>query len=152
MFEFDGEGLYAPIEAVIEIDDLEVERNADLYKSNDATRETIDQYREKKADVIARRDVLRREVGSTTDSLRNADTDAEVKKLTGILIGLQTELQATDQELEIAKGDSEARALENENQANADAKAKAEAEARRFQEANRRDVETYQLDQSPYGW
>ena len=68
------------------------------------------------------------------------------------MLGLQTELQATDRELDIARGDAEARALENQNQAEAAAKAEAEEDARRFEIANRRDVETYKLDRSRYSW
>ena len=106
----------------------------------------------KKEDVLERRDTLRAEIAETTEQLRSAETDSEVKKLTGIMLGLQTELQATDRELDIARGDAEARALENQNQAEAAAKAEAERDARRFEIANQRDVETYKLDRSRYSW
>ena len=61
-------------------------------------------------------------------------------------------MQAIDRELDIARGDAEARVMENENQAQAEAKARAEENARRFEAANRADVQTYKLDQSGYGW
>ena len=75
-----------------------------------------------------------------------------MKKLTGVLLGQQTELQAIDRELEIAASENAAREMENANQRRAEAKARAEAEAKRFQVANQRDLDTYQLDQSRYGW
>ena len=152
MFEFDGEGVFEPIESTVTIGNQDFERDAGRYKPNDAARATIEQYREKKAQVIERRDALREEIASTAGQLRAAETDSEVKKLSGVLLSQQTELQAIDRELDIARGDAEARALENANQDDAQAKADAEAEARRFEEGNRRDLETYQLDQSPYGW
>ncbi len=127
---------------------MRFEREPYRYKSEDATRETIAQYREKKAEVVERRDALREEISQTVNSLESAETDSEVKKL----IGQQTELQAIDQELEIAQADAEARALENENQRIAEAKARGEESARRFEAANRADVQTYRLDQSAYGW
>ncbi len=152
LFEFDGNGLFQPIQPDIVVGDDEVERDAERYKPEDATRETIAQYREKKAEVIERRDALRDNISQTVNAIQSAETDSEVKKLTGVLIGQQTELQAIDQELEIAKGDAEARAIENENQRIAEAKARAEETVRRFVAANRADVQTYRLDQSPYGW
>ena len=152
MFGFDGEGLYQPIQPSIAIDGEEFDREAETYKPNDATRATIEQYRVKKEDVLARRDVLRGEIATTTEQLRAAETDSEVKKLTGILLGQQTELQATDRELDIAIGDAEARAIENQNQEEAASKAEVEADARRFEVGNRRDVETYKLDRSRYSW
>lgn len=152
MFGFDGEGIFQPIQPNISIDGEEFEREADLYKPNDATRATIEQYRVKKEDVLARRDTLRGEIATTTEHLRSAETDSEVKKLTGVMVGLQTELQATDRELDIARGDAEARSLENQNQSDAARKAEVEADARRFEIGNRRDVETYKIDRSPYGW
>ncbi len=152
IFGFDGHGVYRPITPSITIDGEESQREAAIYKPNDATRETIEQYRAKKEDVLERRDALREEIAGTTEQLRGAETDSEVKKLTGVLLGLQTELQATDRELDIAQADAEARAIENQNQADAQAKAEAELDARRFEIGNRRDLETYKLDRSPYGW
>ncbi len=152
IFGFDGFGVFQPINPDITIDGETFERDADRYKPNDASRATIEQYREKKESVIERRDTLRQEIAGTTEQLRNAETDSEVKKLTGVLLGLQTELQATDRELDIARGDAEARAIENANQAEAEAKAQAEEDARRFEVGNRLDVQTYKLDRSRYGW
>jgi hypothetical protein len=57
--------------------------------------------------------------------LQSAETDSEVKKLSGVLLAQQTELQAVDRELDIARGDAEARVMENENQAQAESKARA---------------------------
>ena len=151
-YNYTGEGIFEAIEETFTVADVEFERKPERYKSNDAVRATVEQYREKKADVIARRDTLRKEVASTTDQLKGADTDAEVQKLTGVLIGLQTELHATDRELDIARGDAEARALENANQEAAQAKADGEVQAERIATANHLDVETYKLDQSAYGW
>ena len=151
-FGFDGSGIFQPIQPTITIGGEDFDRDPERYKPNDATKETIAQYRAKKAEVIERRDALRGKIAETAEQLQSAETDSEVKKLTGILLGQQTELQAIDSELDIARGDAEARALENENQRQAEAKARAEESAKRFEAAGRADVETYKLDQSPYGW
>ena len=152
MFGYDGEGVFEPIGSTVTIGDQDFDRDAESYKANDAARVTIEQYREKKAEILERRDALREEIAATTQQLQSAETDSEVKKLTGVLLGQQTELQAIDRELDIARGDAEARAIENANQADAQAEAEAEAEARRFEVGNRRDLETYKIDRSPYGW
>ena len=151
-FGFDGSGIFQPISPTITVGKEEFDRDPERYKPNDAARVTIEQYREKKADVVERRDQLRGEIAQTTGQLQAASTDSEVKKLTGVLLGQQTELQAIDRELDIARGDAEARALENANQAQAEAKARTEESARRFEEGNRADVQTYKLDRSSYGW
>ncbi|MEZ5325847.1 MAG: hypothetical protein R3F19_12395 [Verrucomicrobiales bacterium] len=151
-FGYDGSGIFQPIKPTITIGEEEFKRDAERYKPNDAVRATIEQYREKKVDVVERRDRLRGEIAETTGQLQSAETDSEVKKLTGVLLGQQTELQAIDSELDIARGDAESRALENENQTQAEAKARTEESARRFEEGNRADVETYKLDRSSYGW
>ncbi len=151
-FGFDGNGIFQPIQPTITIGEEVFDRDPERYKPNEAVTETVDQYREKKAEVIGRRDALRQEIASTVGQLQAAETDSEVKKLTGVLLGQQTELQAIDRELDIARGDAEARALENTNQREAEAKARAEESARRFEAAGRADVRTYRLDQSPYGW
>lgn len=151
-FGFDGDGIFQPVTQEIEIGDETFERDAERYKPHDAARVTIEQYREKKADVLERRDALRGEIAQTTGQLQSAETDSEVKKLSGVLLAQQTELQATDRELDIARGDAEARVMENQNQAQAEAKARAEENARRFEAANRADVQTYKLDRSGYSW
>jgi hypothetical protein len=152
IFDFSGGGIYKEIKPDMEIDGEEFAREASRYKAEDAVRETVDEFRAKKLEVIERRDILKEEVGSTVEAIRTATTDSEVKKLTGVLLGQQTELQAIDRELEIAASENAARDLENANQRRADAKARAEAEAKRFEVGSLRDLDTYQLDQSIYGW
>lgn len=152
MFTFDGEGVFEAIKEDIHIDGEVFAREAERYKPEDAVRETVDQFRAKKLEVIERRDVIKDEISDSVEAMRTATTDSEVKKLTGVLIGLQTELEAVDRELDIAANENAARALENENQQRLEAKARAEAEARRFEVGNARDVTMYQLDQSRYGW
>ena len=128
------------------------ERNAETYKPEDVTRETIAQYRAKKKEVIERRDALKNEVAATTTQLKGAATDSEVKKLTGVLLGLQTELQALDKEVDIAAEDAVVRDLENKNQRRTEAKAAQEENAQKFAEGNRKDAATYKIDDSGYGW
>lgn len=152
MFEFDGGGLFESINSEFEIGGEVFERQAERYQAEDAMRETVDEYRTKKLEVIERRDALKEDISSTVTGIQQATTDSEVKKLTGVLLGQQTELQAIDQELEIAATENQARELENANQRRAEAKARAEAEARRFEVSNREDVNLYQLDESSYGW
>ena len=152
IFEFDGGGIFKEISPDIAIDGEVFARDAVRYKPEDAIKETVEQFREKKLEVIERRDLAREEIASTVEALKEATTDSEVKKLTGVLLGQQTELQAIGRELDIAASENAARELENASQRRAEAKARTEAEVRKFEVANRRDVATYQIDQSRYGW
>jgi hypothetical protein len=152
IFGFSGDGVFKPVGESFTIGDQEFERNAEAYKPEDATRETIEQYRAKKKEVIERRDALKTEVAAATTQLKAAATDSEVKKLTGVLLGLQTELQALDEEVDIAAADAVVRDMENANQRRAKAKAALEENARRFAEGNRKDAATYKIDDSAYGW
>lgn len=152
IFDFDGGGIFEGIAPDIAIDGEVFARETKRYKPEEAVKETVDQFREKKLEVIERRDVLKEEISGTVEGIRDATTDSEVKKLTGVLLGQQTELQAIDQELEIAASENAARDLENANQRRVEAKARAEAEVKRFEVGNQRDLDTYQLDQSRYGW
>ena len=152
IFEFDGGGIFKEIGPDIAIDGEVFARDAVRYKPEDAIKETVEQFREKKLEVIERRDLAREEIASTVEALKEATTDSEVKKLTGVLLGQQTELQAIGRELDIAASENAARELENASQRRAEAKARTEAEVRKFEVANRRDVATYQIDQSRYGW
>ena len=141
IFEFDGGGIFQEIDTDIAIDGEVFARDAVRYKPEDAIKETVEQFRGKKLDVIERRDLAREEISSTIEALKEATTDRQ-----------QTELQAIDRELDIAANENAARELENANQRRAEAKARTEAEVRKFEVANRRDVATYQIDQSRYGW
>ena len=152
MFRFSGDGIFQPVADSFEVGEQEFERRAELYKPEDVARETIEQYREKKKEVIERRDALKEDVAATTSQLKAATTDSEVKKLTGVLMGLQTELQVLDKELDMASDDARVREMENANQRRAEAKADLEENARRFAEGNRKDAETYRIDDSAYGW
>ena len=152
MLGHDGEGVFEAIGESFAVGGEAVEREVERYKPEDAARETVAQYREKKTEVIERRDALKKEVAATTEQLRGATTDSEVKKLSGVLVGLQTELQAVDRELDIAAHDAAIRTLENDTQRQAESKATVEEDAKRFAEGNRRDVETYKIDTSRYGW
>ena len=151
-FGFTGDGIFQPIREEFEIGEETFDRDPERYTPHEAARVTIEQYREKKTEVLERRDALRGEIAQTAEQLQSAETDSEVKKLSGVLLAQQTELQAIDRELDIARGDAEARVIENENQAQAEAKARAEESARRFEAGNRADVQTYRLDRSGYGW
>lgn len=152
MFQFDGEGVFQPIGDTYQVGEKEVEREAERYKPEDATRETVQQYRDKKAEVLERRDAMKADIADVTEQLRQASTDSEVQKLSGVLVGMQTQLQAVDKELDMATQEAAVRELENANQRRAEAKAATERDARRFSEANRQDVKTYRLDTSSYGW
>jgi hypothetical protein len=58
---------------------------------------------------------LKDAIASTTKALQSATTASEVQKLTGVLIGQQSALAATDKEVDQAVDVSEEQDIENRN-------------------------------------
>src|SRR5213592_3568721 len=57
-----------------------------------AVQKTTDNFLSVSTDATARRIALKEEIARTTTALKSATTDAEVQKLTGVLIGLSSAL------------------------------------------------------------
>ena len=150
VFDYGGLGVYEPIGPLVEVDGVTSEpRDPSLYRPEDAAQKTFENYRDVQASVFSRREDLKRAVASTTDSLQSATTISQVQKLHGVLIGLQTELAAVDQELEFAALENLARHLENENQRRVNAKASTEMDAAVLRTGSAKDQQFYPLFSEP---
>src|SRR5258708_744696 len=82
-----------------------------------AVQKTTDNYLSVSTDATARRIALKTEIAATTDALKAAKTDAEVQKLTGVLIGLSSALNNTDYELNQATASALVQDVANRNDA-----------------------------------
>ena len=67
-------------------------------------------------DATARRIALKAQIAATTDALRNATTDAEVQKLSGVLVGLSSALNNTDYEIHQATASAIVQDIANRNE------------------------------------
>ena len=113
---YDADGLYHEIGATFTTPSGKtVQRNADDYKANEAINNATANYSNVVVNVLQRRQTLKDAIASTTKALQSATTASEVQKLTGVLIGQQSALAATDKEVDQAVDVSMEQDIENRN-------------------------------------
>jgi hypothetical protein len=113
---YDANGLYHQIGATFTTPSgNQIQRQTTDYKPNEAINNATANYSNVTASVLERRQALKDAIAQTTDALQSATTAAEVQKLTGILIGQQTALAATDKEIDQAVAVSTEQDIENRN-------------------------------------
>ncbi len=148
--EYDANGLYHNVGRTFTTPDgHSVSRAANLYRQFAAINETTRNFTGVYADVISRRDSLRQDIATTTEQLRAATTASEVQKLTGILIGLNAELSATDKELDHATSVSLVQNAENQNDQAKQQQARVEEQQAEFSEGIRKYNNTMALSTEP---
>src|SRR6266850_6709097 len=81
-----------------------------------AVQKTTDNYLSVSTDATARRIALKTQIATTTDQLKAATTDAEVQKLTGVLVGLSSALNNTDYEIHQATASAIVQDIANRNE------------------------------------
>jgi Domain of unknown function (DUF4141) len=114
-----------------------------------AVQKTTDNYLAVSTDATARRMALKQEIATTTDQLKAAATDAEVQKLTGVLIGLSSALNNTDYEINQATTSAVVQDIANRNDAQRQIEAKKEQQHAEFTEAVRKYGQTFRLLNEP---
>ena len=148
--QYDANGLYHNVGVTFTTPDgNSVSRNASLYRPFAAVNETTRNFSNVYADVVSRRDSLRQDIAATTEQLRNATTASEVQKLTGILIGLNAELDATDKELDHATSVSVVQNAENQNDEAKQEQARLEEQQAEFTEGIQKYGNTIKLAAEP---
>ena len=114
-----------------------------------AVQKTTDNYLAVSTDATARRMALKQEIATTTDQLKAAATDAEVQKLTGVLIGLSSALNNTDYEINQATTSAVVQDIANRNDAQRQVEAKKEQQHAEFTEAVQKYGQTFRLMNAP---
>jgi hypothetical protein len=115
---YDANGLYKQIGATfITPSGNQIQRDASDYKPNEAINNATANYSNVVTDVLQRRQGLKTDIASTTTALQSATTAAEVQKLTGVLVGQNAALAATDKEIDQAVAVSVEQDIENRNDA-----------------------------------
>jgi hypothetical protein len=126
-----------------------VARRKEPYRPIAAVQKTTENYLEVSKDATTRRIALKEEISRTTDSLKIATTDAEVQKLTGVLVGLSAALESTDQELSQATASSVIQDIANRADAQRQIEAKQEQQHAEFTEAVDKYGKTFRLLNAP---
>lgn len=119
------------------------------FKPIAAVQKTTDNYLSVSTDATARRVALKAQIAATTDALKAATTDAEVQKLTGVLIGLSSALNNTDYEINQATTAAVVQDIANRNDAQRQVEAKKEQQHAEFTEALQKYGQTFRLMNAP---
>ena len=114
-----------------------------------AVQKTTDNFLSVSTDATARRIALKEEIARTTTALKNATTDAEVQKLTGVLIGLSSALNNTDYEINQATASALVQDVANRNESQRQIEAKKEQQHAEFTEAVQKYGQTFRLMNAP---
>jgi len=148
--QYDANGLYHNVGTTFTTPDgNSVSRVPNLYRQFAAINETTKNFTGVYADVVSRRDSLRQDIAATTEQLRAATTASEVQKLTGVLIGLNAELSATDKELDHAASVSIVQNAENQNDQAKQQQARTEEQQAEFSEGIQKYNNTLTLSTEP---
>ncbi len=144
--KYDAKGLYHQIGDTFSTPNGNLmPRQMDDYRPFAAVNQTTRNYSEVYADVLTRRKALKLNIASTTAKLQSATTVAETQKLTGVLIGLNSALNATDKELDQALGLAWVQDSENRNDQQKQKQARAEEQELEFSEATQKFGSTMKL-------
>ena len=148
--QYDANGLYHNVGTTFTTPDgSTVRRDQNSYRQFAAINETTKNFTGVYADVVSRRDSLRQDIAATTEQLRAATTASEVQKLTGVLIGLNAELAATDKELDHAASVSIVQNAENQNDQAKQQQARVEEQQAEFSEGIQKYNNTITLTSEP---
>ncbi len=126
-----------------------VTRQEGAYRPVAAVQKTTDNFLSVSTDATARRVALKEQIAATTDALKNATTDAEVQKLSGVLIGLSSALNNTDYEIHQATASAVVQDIANRNEMQRQIEAKKEQQHAEFTEAVQKYGQTFRLMDAP---
>jgi hypothetical protein len=147
---YDDNGVYHQIGASFTTPSgNQTQRETSDYKPNDAINKATENYTNVTADVLQRRQALKNAIAATAQSLQSATTASEVQKLTGILIGEDAALAATDREIDQALAVSVEQDIENRNDQQKQQTADQEEQKAEAVEAFGNYRTTFQLNTQP---
>ena len=147
---YDANGLYHQIGSTFATPSgKSVQRNIPDYKPNEAINNATANYSSVTQDVLQRRQALKDAVAQTIQSLQSATTASEVQKLTGVLLGQQAALSATDKEIDQAVDVSVEQDIENRNDQQKQATAEQEEQKAEMVESLGNFRASFQLNTQP---
>ena len=147
---YNANGLYHQIGATFSMPSgNQIQRGTNNYKPYEAINNATANYTNVTANVLQRRQALKDAIASTTEALQSAMTASEVQKLTGVLIGQNAALAATDKEVDQAVAVSVVQDIENRNDAQKQAAADQEEQKAEVIEAFSNYRTNFQLNTQP---
>jgi hypothetical protein len=148
--KYDANGLYHNVGQTFATPNGNIiAREQDRYRPFASINKTTQNFADVYADVIARRRALKQDIAATTEKLQSAATASEAQKLTGVLVGLNAELAATDKELDQAFAVSLVQDAENRNDKEKQDQARTEEQQAEFSESIKKYNDTMRLSVTP---
>jgi len=133
---YNANGLYHNIGVTFTVSSGgQIQREEGIYRENAAVQHAVLNYTNVFDEVLKRRRTLKSDIAGTTEKLQSATTASEVQKLTGVLIGLNADLAATDKEIDQAASLAVVQDVENRNDADKQTKARTEEQQAEFSQA-----------------
>ncbi len=133
---YDGRGVFNAIGTSFETPGgTRVQRAEPLYRAIAVVEGATENFVVTAKNTSDRRQALKAEIAATVGALAAAKTDAEVQKLTGVLVGLQSALAGTEQELEQASSAVLVQEAASRTDDRRQEEARKEAQAAEFTEA-----------------
>jgi hypothetical protein len=147
---YTGHGLYQAVhEEFLTPKGTRVERRPEPYRPIAAVQNTTQNFLAVSKDAGTRRVSLKAEIARTTDALKSAKTDAEVQKLTGVLVGLSAALSGTDHEIQQATASALVQDVANRADTQRQIEARKEQQHAEFTEAVDQYGRTFRLLNAP---
>jgi len=147
---YDANGLYNQVGATFSTPSgNQIKRDTPDYKPFEAINNATANYSTVTTDVLKRRQTLKDAIASTTEALQSATTASEVQKLTGVLVGQNAALAATDKEIDQAVAVSLEQDIENRNDAQKQAVAAQEEQKAEIAETFSNYRTNFQLNAQP---
>jgi hypothetical protein len=147
---YDANGLFHSVGTTFTTPNgVTVTRQQPTYLPVAAVQKTTENYLSVSTDATSRRIALKAQIAATTDALKAAQTDAEVQKLTGVLIGLSSALNNTDYEINQATTAAVVQDIANRNDAQRQIEAKKEQQHAEFSEALQQYGQKFRLMNAP---
>ena len=147
---YNGDGLFNSVGTTFTTPDGQrVTRQQAPYLPVAAVQKTTDNYLSVSTDAASRRVALKQEIAATADQLKAATTDAEVQKLTGVLVGLSSALNNTDYEINQATASAVVQDIANRNDTQRQIEADKQQQHAEFSEAVQKYGQTFRLMNAP---
>jgi membrane-associated HD superfamily phosphohydrolase len=147
---YDGGGLFRKVgEEFTTPGGQKVLRAEAPYLAVAAVQKTTENFLSVSTDTASRRVALKQQIAATSDQINSAKSDAEVQKLTAVLVGLSAALQSTEQEVGQATASAVVQDIANRADQQRQLQAKKEQEHAEFTEAVENSGKKFRLLTAP---
>jgi len=149
-FSYDENGIYNKIGATFTTPmGNTIDRSTNAFAPYAAVNSTTRNFLNVSTNAAANREAIKSQIASTVAALNQATTDAEVQKLSAVLVALSATLNGVDHEVNQALGSALVQDIENRNDEHKQMQAQKEQQQAEFHEAMTNYTAKFQLLSDP---